>query len=272
MDPHAVVAGTAGNDFGTVVDWAAGEAWRRRRPLRIVHVLEWNSGQARESGDGSYVERVWSAAAASTNAAARRARDLAPGLEVRADTLAGHPAPRLLDLAREADLVVVGHRGSGGFAGLRLGSVGLRVATHASCPVAVVRGRAAPDGPVVAAVDDTPAADQVLDTAFPAAAGRTAALIVVRAPATPVQRDAAELDRLREQLATWRQKFTEVPVEIRLIHESIAPALIEVSAEAQLVIVGSRGRGTLRGALLGSTGRQLLQHADCPVLIARPRC
>jgi len=287
MKPRAIVVGAAGAEPGSqVVDWAAREARLRRRPLRIVHILEWDQDAAREAVGSTYVERVWSASTAMTDSVTRRVRDLEPDVDVTAETLVGHPAARLLELAPAAELLVVGHRGRGGFAGLRLGSVSQRVATHAPCPVVVVRGRARPDGPVVAGVDDSPAADQVLDDAFVAAAAREARLVVVRsyAPAmqlwvasvrpadiaTPEQ-DAAARAVVEEQLAPWRGKFPEVPVEIRLTHDAIAPVLAGATAEAQQVVVGSHGRGSIRGTLVGSTGLHLLRHAECPVLIARAR-
>ncbi|MFC7279994.1 universal stress protein [Paractinoplanes rhizophilus] len=180
----------------------------------------------------------------------------------------GHPAARLLEIAHDAELLVLGYRGRGGFAGLRLGSAGQRVATHASGPVAVVRGHPSPDGPVVAGVDGSAAADHVLESAFTAAGVRAARLIVVRSVAA--DRDAADGDLLHEQLAPWRDKFPDVAVETLLTHDDIAPTLVSASAGAQLVMVGSRGRGAIRGALLGSTGLHLLQHAECPVLLARP--
>jgi nucleotide-binding universal stress UspA family protein len=287
MKPRAIVVGAAGAESSNqVIDWAAGEARLRGRPLRIVHVLEWDQDEARAAGGSTYVERVWSTSTAMTDTAVRRVRDVEPEVDVTAETLVGHPAARLLDAARDAELMVVGYRGRGGFAGLRLGSVSRRVATHAPCPVVVVRGRPRPDGPVVAGVDDSPAADQVLDAAFTAAVARTESLVVVRsyAPAmqlwvasvraadvaTPEQ-DAAARALVEEQLAPWRGKFPEVPVEIRLTHDAIAPVLARAAAEARLLVVGSHGRGPIRGALLGSTGLHLLGHAECPVLIARGR-
>ena len=132
---------------------------------------------------------------------------------------------------------MVGSRGRGGFASLLLGSVSQRVATHAPCPVVVVRGREdVADGPVAVGVDDSAAAEHA---------------------------------RLEELLSPWRLKFPEVPVEVLVSHDSPAAVLNGVSHGAQLVIVGSRGHGTVAGALLGSAGLQLLHHADCPVWIAR---
>jgi nucleotide-binding universal stress UspA family protein len=262
VNPRAVIAGSAGP--GTVaVEWAADEARLRGRPLRIVHVLEWDHADAWPAGEGSYVERVWSSSAPVTGAAAERARAVAPELEIRVDTLIGHPAERLLELGREADLLVVGHRGRGGFAGLRLGSVSRRLATHASCPVAVVRGRPHPGGPVVAGVDEAPDAIQILDTAFAEASARQTRLVVA-GPATALTPE-------QERLEPWRRLFPRVPVEVVPTGANIAAVLAGASAGAQLVVVGSHSRGTLRGALLGSACQQLLQEAECPVLITRTR-
>ncbi len=197
----------------------------------------------------------------------------------------GHPTARLLAEAEGAELLVLGNRGRGGLASLLLGSVSRRVATHASCPVVVVRGRGdAAEGPVIAGVDDSGMADLVLGTAFDEAFGRGCALTVVRAvlPALPLwlgkvdpadaetpDQDAIEGARLAEQLASWLAKYPEVRVEVVLTHQNAASALVEASKYAQLVVVGSRGHGGIAGTLLGSTGLQLLDHADCPVYVAR---
>jgi nucleotide-binding universal stress UspA family protein len=159
------------------------------------------------------------------------------------------------------------------------------LAIHAPGPVVVVRGREAVEGPVAVGLDDSPMADLVLQTAFDQAAGRGRALTVVRAflPAVPLwlrnmraaevetpDQDAAELARLEEQLAPWRDKYPETRVDVLVTHDGAAGALVAASRHAQLVVVGSRGHGVLTGSLLGSVGLQLLHHAECPVYIARP--
>jgi nucleotide-binding universal stress UspA family protein len=87
---------------------------------------------------------------------------------------------------------------------------------------------------------------------------------------TPTK-DTDERQRVDELLAPWRQKYPDVKVDVMVSHEGPAAVLTAVSHSAQLVVVGSHGHGGIAGALLGSTGIQLLHHADCPVLIARPR-
>jgi nucleotide-binding universal stress UspA family protein len=136
-------------------------------------------------------------------------------------------------------------------------------------------------------VDDSPAADHVLETAFDAASRRDCALAIVRTYLPPLplwlrddvppvevetpEQDAAERGRLDELVSPWRAKYPGAPVETMLSHDSAAAVLVGVSHGAQLVVVGSHGHGVIAGAMLGSTGIQLLHHADCPVYIARPR-
>jgi hypothetical protein len=71
-------------------------------------------------------------------------RVLFPGIDVRTKLVHGHPAQALIDSSAGAELVVVGSRGRGGFAGMLLGSVSQAVLQHAACPVAVIRPHRTP--------------------------------------------------------------------------------------------------------------------------------
>jgi len=268
------------------VRWAAREAKRRGLPVRVDYVFdgEWRDARPAECYDDP--DFAWKLAEGVVANAAHETRTVHETLTVEGQPLVGHAVARLLAESAEAELMVLGSRGRGGFGSLLLGSVSRRVATHAGCPVVVVRGRVdVADGPVAVGVDDSPSAELVLQTAFEAAAGRGCALRVVRSylPVIPLwlanvrpsdvdtpEADAEELARLEEQLAPWRDKYDDVPVEIVLTHESAAAALVDASTRAQLVIVGSRGHGVVAGTMLGSAGLQLLHHADCPVYIVRP--
>lgn len=284
MRTPAIVVGTDGADSGrAAVLWAAREAERRHLPLRIVHVLDFDWNDARYDFGGDHAERARELAETITATAARTVRTVAPAADTETEIQFGHPVARLLAASDGADLLVLGNRGRGGFAGLLLGSVSQRVATHAHCPVVVVRGRAdAVHGPVAVGVDDSDTTEQVLETAF-TAAGRRTGLVVIRSYPTPYYPDvpaalvvtsdleAAENARLTELLAPWRAKYPNVPVETRLSPNSAAATLVDVSHRAQLIVVGSRGHGVIAGTLLGSTGLQLLHHADCPVELVRSR-
>lgn len=287
MDARAIVVGTDGTASSkAAVRWAAREAARQDRPLRIAHAFDWEWRESRYDIGSEYLDMARKIAEAITANAVDQAREVAPAITIETDILLGHAAPRLLAAADHAPLIVLGNRGRGGFASLMLGSVSQRVSAHARCPVVIVRGRGdTTDGPIAVGVDDSPAADHVLETAFDLAAARGAALAVVRAylPPLPVwlrtnvpaaevdtpDQDAAEHARLDQLVAPWRAKYPDVPVETMLSHDSAAAVMVGVSHGSQLVVVGSRNHGAIAGALVGSTGEQLLHHADCPVYIAR---
>ncbi|TWG24280.1 universal stress protein [Actinoplanes teichomyceticus] len=286
MTRTVVVAVDGADASRFAVRWAAAEARRREQPLRVVHVLDWEWATARYDFAGEQYRAAHQAAEAITAAAAEQARAVAPSLGVETGVLIGSPAAQLVIASETAGLMVLGHRGHGGFPGLRLGSVSQRVATHAHCSVTVVPDDAEHgDRPVAAGVDDSVAADGVLEAAFAAAHQRGVKLVAIRAyvpplppydgdlpPAylrAPVQ-DAAERIRLAEHLAPWQAKFPDVEVETLVSPDGAAAVLVDASRDAQLVIVGSRGHGVLAGTLLGSVGLQLLHHAACPVLIVRP--
>jgi nucleotide-binding universal stress UspA family protein len=151
----------------------------------------------------------------------------------------------------------------------------------------VVRGRDGDDiDPVVVGVDGSPSADFATGVAFEQAARRSCALMAVLAydVSTPpwtmgtpprgydTARIRAELETaLLSHIAGWRDKYPDVQVEYAVGSGSPGAVLTAWSRQAQLVVVGSRGRGPVVGPLPGSVGLQLIHHADCPVLIARTR-
>ena len=287
MRKPAIVVAVDGTDQSRMAArWAAHEAERTDRPLLIIHVLDWDWAASRYDFGGGQFETARRFAEDITRRAAGEARAAAPKVRVETDVQIGSPVAQLINGSEYADLLVLGHRGDGGFAGLALGSVSQRVAAHAHCPVVVARGRSAAEtGPVAVGVDDADSADQVLEAAFTAARDRGTFLVAIRSylPVIPLywganppatvhipEQDDAERARLTEKLAPWQAKFPDVAVEALVSHDGAAAVLAGVSRSAQLVVVGSRGRGVIAGTVLGSTGLQLLHHAQCPVLIVRP--
>ncbi|MEU8606523.1 universal stress protein, partial [Actinoplanes sp. NPDC048791] len=176
------------------LDWATRVAIARHRPLRIVHAFQWPLTNELmgppavgppDAGLQHTAEQVLAAAA-------DRARAAAPPLQVSTDLPADVPAAALIDASHDADLLVVGHPGLGGFTGLLLGSVGVQTAAHAACPVIVVRdsdsdagrspGTADPArGQVVVGVDDSAVSSLAVDFAFAHAALHGTAVLAVHA-------------------------------------------------------------------------------------------
>lgn len=201
---------------------------------------------------------------------------LGPG-RVRAD-LAGGPAARVLcERSRNADMVVVGSRGHSELPGLRLGSVSWQVAGHASGRVVVVRGpwRPAnqPPGPVVAGVDGSPAGKAAITFAFEEAALRGVPLLAVCA-LTDAPGRLGEIRRIREDfedlMTDGAKAHPEVSVWHRVLPGTPRAALLAAAAEAQLLVVGARGRGGFEEMSLGSIAHAVLQYAACPVAVVRP--
>ena len=266
--------------------WAAREAVVRRAPIRLVYAFGWMPvhdaddpvqivPDARDALRRTAEERLAAAAA--------QVGEVAPDVAVSEEVTTGMAAALLVSLSGEAQLAVVGHRGLGGFAGLVIGSVSAALAAHSACPVVVVRGPDAPrqDGPVVVGLDGSPQSAAALAFAVEAAVARRVPLRAVRAwldPAVPyVVTGPADWDEevkrqqglLSEQLVEWREKYPDLRVEPVLMQDRPAHALAQSTGGAQLVVVGSRGRGGLTGMLLGSVSQAMLQHAECPVAVVR---
>ena len=198
----------------------------------------------------------------------------------------GSPAGHILDLSAEATMVVVGSRGRGGLRSAVLGSTSQQIAHHAQCPVVVVRDSAATSAnQVVVGVDGSPASLVALREAFAQAKLRGASLLMVHAWSTSfagtLVNSGQDFDRVRasevdEGWALLNQsleelKATDHSVEIieRLEQASPAAAIIEASKEAVLTVVGSRGRGSFAGLVLGSVSGSVLAHADSAVMVIR---
>jgi nucleotide-binding universal stress UspA family protein len=159
-----------------------------------------------------------------------------------------------------------------------LGSISIAVSAHAHCPVIVVKKRPVPDARIVVGVDDSAAAEHVLEFAVEQAVARGVPLTVIRAfaPVTGLWEDASLVNRtitaeerrpLDDLVAAWQEKHPEVNITAEVVIEHPAAALTRASKDAQLLVVGCRGRGALRGMLLGSVSQNLLHRSDCTVAI-----
>jgi nucleotide-binding universal stress UspA family protein len=286
MKRHEILVGVDGSPASqAALAWAAAEAARRGCELTVLYAYEWHMFGARAPIGSPLAEDARSRAGQVVAAAVNDAKAAAPTLTVHGQAVLGAPGPTLVAAAESAELVVVGSRGRGGFASLLLGSVSQQVATHTSGPVVVVRGRPEPVGPIVVGVDGSSAAQDALGLAFDAAGLRSARIVAVRVYTLPMtwgtepgtfaedreERRRFELEALLDDLAPWKEKYAETPIEAVVVESHAAGALIGLSHTAQLVVVGTRGHGGFAGLLLGSVGLQLLHHAECPVLIARAR-
>jgi nucleotide-binding universal stress UspA family protein len=281
------VVGADGSDSALeAVRWAAVEARRRDTDLRVVTAFGWAPDPHHTGRTERYrrelLERVRRHVLADATAVAERAVD---GLSVSAELEVGPPVGVLHASSCDAQLLVLGSRGLGDLRGLLVGSVGVALAAGAACPVVVVRGEdrhARSPEPVVVGVDGTPTSEAAIAFAFAAAAARRVPLSAVhtfgdllldpRAGALINWEALAEDARalLADRLRPWTEKLPDVEVRQVVVRGPAARVLVETSQEAQLVVVGSRGRGNLAGLVLGSAGHAVLHRSHCPVAVVRP--
>jgi len=282
MAVRPVVVGVDGSASAyRAVEWAAGEAHRRGVGLRLVRAFSWTTADHPTGWVARYRNEMLDVSRRQVARAVRVAADARPDVEAESQVEIGAPIEVLSSEARRAQLLVLGDRGLGEVAGLVLGSVAVSLAARGACPVVVVRGeRAGADGPVVVGVDGSPVSEAALAFAFDAAAARGVDLVAVHAwsptaideeLASLVEWDAsAESAVLAERLAGWGQKYPQVAVRRTVVRDGAVRALVTASAGAQLVVVGSRGRGNAAGLLLGSVSHGVLHGAHCPVAVVRP--
>ena len=200
---------------------------------------------------------------------------LGPG-RVRAELADGSAAYVLCERSRIADMVVVGSRGHSELPGLLLGSVSWQVAGHACGRVVVVRGEWRPanqaPGPVVLGADGSPAAQAAIAFAFEEAALRDVPLVAVCALTDAPGRlgEGHQVEEDFEHLVACEAKeHPDVVVVRRVLAGTPRAALLTASADAQMLVVGSRGRGGLEGMCLGSVAQAVLHHTPCPVGVVR---
>ena len=272
------------------VDWAARDAARRGVPLKLVFVLQppvvmafpdvpmppsylqWQEGQGAELLERSL-------------ATVREAAGETP-LEVTTEMVSGPAVPVLADLSTGAEMIVVGCHGRGALARTLLGSVSTGLVHHAHCPVAIIHDEDPlmphpSQASVVVGVDGSPASEHAVEIAFEQASFRGVDLVAVHAwtdsgvfefPGvdwTALQVTAEET--LSERLSGWQERYPDVLVRRVVVADRPAHQLLEQATSAQLLVVGSHGRGGFAGMLLGSVSTAVVHAARMPVIVARGR-
>lgn len=287
-----IVVGVAGAGAGDqALHWAARLAARTGTSLVAVHASDPESFASRVVGaEMMAVTAVLEAEEESLREVEQQVAALAEelGISARVDAVRGSPVSALLEYQDEAAVIVVGTGAKGAVEEFVLGSTSLGVSAHARCPVVVINPGVDIDslthGRIGVAVDGSADSRRAARAALALAEltdAKVTALntwylevvdgFVVTEPESP-EWQQLEADRhalVEGVLAPLRANYPGVDVDVQVVRGPVVMTLRDHAEHWDVVVVGSRGRGGLRGRLLGSVSQRMMRTASCPVLIAR---
>lgn len=285
----AVVVGIGNSDRDAeCLSWAGSSAQRSGSPLHVLHAHDLSAelaaidpvagnaislGPEGDLGNTAVLDETVAAA-----------RERWPELSVTGSQPFVRPEQALIDASENARLVVVGAARESLLQRFGLGRPALAAAMHAKCPVVIVPqgSRADAEGPVVVAIDGSAHSAAAAERAFWIADLRKAPLIaittwnvevvdgmVITTPGTDAwnateAKYRAIADKVVDPL---RASHPNVDCTVEVLRTSPAKVIAERSADAGLLVMGTRGRGGFTGMLLGSVSQQVLETATCPVML-----
>ena len=268
---RGIIVGVDGSPASKVaIDWATRDAAIRKIPLTVVNV-RWQEDEER-----TILNDALKTVEEST-------KQVGP-IDVSGELMTGPPVPTLVDLSTDAEMVVVGCRGRGALARTLLGSVSSGLVHHAHCPVAVIHDEDPlmphpSQAPVLVGIDWSPASESATAIAFDEASRRGVELVALhvwsdnalsRGTGFSTMQSLSE-ETLAELLAGWQERYPDVKVRRIVVCDRPAHQLVEQSESAQLVVVGSHGRGGFEGMLVRSVSTAVVHSSRIPVIVAHRR-
>ncbi|MEU6011320.1 universal stress protein [Streptomyces sp. NPDC047453] len=292
-----VIVGVDGSaESLAAVEWAAREAVRRDRPLRLVHARNWTRSHTESESANAAQRHV---ARRTLRQAEEHIRGSVPDVRLSDEQVEGPATAALLKATEQAELLVLGSRGLSGFTGVLVGSVAQGVVAAATRPVVLVRAGEeaedehfpADDGSpstrtgfrdVVLGIDLADACDEVIEFAFEAARLRHARLRVVYAWQSPsaislgpgdigLINDPAQAEEWRNFLSTllrvWRDKYPGTEVLETVVEGKASTVLVRAASAASLLVVGRRLSERPTVPRIGPVTHAAVHHVRCPLAV-----
>lgn len=288
-EKYGILVGVDGSaESDAAVRWATREAILRDELITLLHVVapvvaSWPMSPMQANITGWQKENARDVIEQARKTLFAEVGEAPP--EVHAEVLYSHVVPTLIDASEQARMVVAGSRGMGAVGRLLMGSVSAGLVHHAHCPVAVIRPEEASaanqNAPVLLGIDGSPASEAATAWAFDEASRQGVPLVALHVWSDvgvfPIlgtdwrKYESQGEEVLAERLAGWQERYPDVHVRRRLECDQPARWLLEESDHAQLVVVGSHGRGGFAGLTLGSVSAAVAQSAKIPVIVVRSR-
>lgn len=274
--------GVDGTEHGSVaLKWGLAHATERGASVELIHIAD----DSFLSESVAFLSEAQTAAEQMLAQLIDRARtELGFAGNISGRAIVGHPIRELEEASKDADLIVLGAHTGGKFAGSVFGTRSVKVAAVAHCPVAVIPAEAAAGGEgIVVGVDGSEASKQAIAFAAEEASFRGTPLIAVYAwmpPLTPgleylwseelvEGQQAAAQEAIAIGVAGLAERYPDLEIRREIVQAPPVAALLQVAETAEMIVVGSRGRGGISRLLLGSVSHGVLTALPCPTVVTR---
>ncbi|WP_336659463.1 universal stress protein [Leucobacter sp. USHLN153] len=260
--------------------WGLARATERGAAVELIHVAD----DSFLSESVAFLSEAQAASEQMLQVETEYARSLGFTGPIVGTAVVGHPIAEVEEASKRSDLVILGAHQGGRFSGSFFGTRAVKVAATSRCPVAVIpKTEPSPNAPVVVGVDGSEASRKAIEFAAEQASRRDVPLVAVYAwmpPLTPgleylwseelveSQRAVAE-EAIAIGTAGLTQRYPDLEVRREIVQSPPVAALVQAAEGAELLVVGSRGRGGITRLLLGSVSHGVLQALPCPTIVTR---